>query len=130
MVQTAVQVLHVVHHAAVDAIQVVIAVPHRPPVLVALIAVVVVATQDAVEDVRVVAPLTVKEIVVQDAQAVVVLPAQEPVKKVARLLVLANVVALHVLVFVQTLVTEDSVMEVVLVLVSHPARAPAFIRAI
>lgn len=130
VVQTAVQAHHVVHHVAVDAIQVVIAVHHLPPVPVVLIAVVVDATADVVEDVRAVAPLAVKVVVVQDAQAVVALPALEPAKKVARLLVLVNVVALHVQVFVQTLVIEDSVMEVVLVLASHPARVPAFIRAI
>ena len=88
------------------------------------------AIQDVVEDVRAVAPLTVKEVVVQDVQAVVVHHALEPAKKVARHLVQANVVALHVQAFVQTLVTEDSVMEVVLAHVSHPARVPAFIRAI
>lgn len=128
--QTAVQARHVVHHVAVDAIQVVIAVHHRPPVPVVLIAVVVDATLDVAEDVRAVAPLTAKEVVVLDAQAVVVLHVLELVKKVARLLVQVNVVALHVLVFVQTLVTEDSVMEVVQVLVSHPARVLAIIRAI
>lgn len=127
VVQTAVLAHHVVHHVAADAIQVVIAVHHLP---LALIAVVVDAIQDVVEDVRAVAPLTVKEVVVQDVQAVVVHHALEPAKKVARHLVQANVVALHVQAFVQTLVTEDSVMEVVLAHVSHPARVPAFIRAI
>ena len=130
VVQTAVQARHVVRHVAVDAIQVVIAVHPHPPVPVVLIAVIVDTTLDVAEDVRAVAPLTVKEVVVLDAQAVVVLHVLELVKKVARLLVQANVVALHVLVFVQTLVTEDSVMGAVLVLVSHPARVPAIIRAI
>ena len=130
MVQTAVQVHHVVHHVATDAIQVVIAVRHLPLVQVALIAVVAGATQDVVEDVQVVVPLIVKEVVVRDVRAVVVLHVLERVRKVARHLVQANVVALHVQAFVQTLVTEDSVMEVVLAHVSHPARVPAFIRAI
>lgn len=130
VVQTAVLAHHVVHHVAADAIQVVIAVRHLPLAPVALIAVVVDAIQDVVEDVRAVAPLTVKEVVVLDVQAVVVYHALEPAKKVARHLVQANVVALHVQAFVQTLVTEDSVMEVVLAHVSHPARVPAFIRAI
>ena len=126
MVQTAVQV----HHVATDAIQVVIAVRHLPLVQVALIAVVAGATQDVVEDVQVVVPLIVKEVVVRDVRAVVVLHVLERVRKVARHLVQANVVALHVQAFVQTLVTEDSVMEVVLAHVSHPARVLAFIRAI
>ena len=134
MVQTAVLarhvVLHVVLHVVVDAIQVVIVVHHRLHVPVVLIAVAVGATQDVVEDVRAVVPLTAKEVVVQDVQAVVVHHALEPVKKVARHLVQANVVALHVQAFVQTLVTEDSVMEVVLAHVSHPAKVPAIIRAI
>lgn len=130
MVQTAVQVHHVVHHVATDAIQVVIAVRHLPLVQVALIAVVAGATQDVVEDVQVVVPLIVKEVVVRDVRAVVVLHVLERVRKVARHLVQANVVALHVQAFVQTLVTEDSVMEVVLAHVSHPARVLAFIRAI
>lgn len=73
MVQTAVQVHHVVHHVATDAIQVVIAVRHLPLVQVALIAVVAGATQDVVEDVQVVVPLIVKEVVVRDVRAVVVL---------------------------------------------------------
>lgn len=126
VVQTAVQV----HHVATDAIQVVIAVRHLPLVQVALIAVVAGATQDVVEDVQVVVPLIVKEVVVRDVRAVVVLHVLERVRKVARHLVQANVVALHVQAFVQTLVTEDSVMEVVLAHVSHPARVLAFIRAI
>ena len=130
MVQTPVQVHHVVHHVATDAIQVVIAVRHLPLVQVALIAVVAGATQDVVEDVQVVVPLIVKEVVVRDVRAVVVLHVLERVRKVARHLVQANVVALHVQAFVQTLVTEDSVMEVVLAHVSHPARVLAFIRAI
>ena len=130
MVQTAVQVHHVVHHVATDAIQVVIAVRHLPLVQVALIAVVAGATQDVVEEVQVVVPLIVKEVVVRDVRAVVVLHVLERVRKVARHLVQANVVALHVQAFVQTLVTEDSVMEVVLAHVSHPARVLAFIRAI
>lgn len=130
VVQTAVQVHHVVHHVATDAIQVVIAVRHLPLVQVALIAVVAGATQDVVEDVQVVVPLIVKEVVVRDVRAVVVLHVLERVRKVARHLVQANVVALHVQAFVQTLVTEDSVMEVVLAHVSHPARVLAFIRAI
>ena len=128
--ENAVLAHHVVHHVAADAIQVVKAVRHLPLAPVALIAVVVDAIQDVVEDVRAVAPLTVKEVVVQDVQAVVVHHALEPAKKVARHLVQANVVALHVQAFVQTLVTEDSVMEVVLAHVNHPARVPAFIRAI
>lgn len=130
MVQTAVQVHHVVHHVATDAIQVVIAVRHLPLVQVALIAVVAGATQDVVEDVQVVVPLIVKDVVVRDVLAVVVLHVLERVRKVAKHLVQANAEVLHVLVFVQTLVTEDSVMGVVLVLVSHPARVPAIIRAI
>ena len=130
MVQTAVQVHHVVHHVATDAIQVVIAVRHLPLVRVALIAVVAGATQDVVEDVQVVVPLIVKDVVVRDVLAVVVLHVLERVRKVAKHLVQANAEVLHVLVFVQTLVTEDSVMGVVLVLVSHPARVPAIIRAI
>lgn len=130
MVQTAVQVHHVVHHVATDAIQVVIAVRHLPLVQVALIAVVAGATQDVVEDVQVVVPLIVKDVVVRDVLAVVFLHVLERVRKVAKHLVQANAEVLHVLVFVQTLVTEDSVMGVVLVLVSHPARVPAIIRAI
>lgn len=130
VVQTAVQVHHVVHHVATDAIQVVIAVRHLPLVQVALIAVVAGATQDVVEDVQVVVPLIVKDVVVRDVLAVVVLHVLERVRKVAKHLVQANAEVLHVLVFVQTLVTEDSVMGVVLVLVSHPARVPAIIRAI
>ena len=130
VVQTAVQARHVVLHVVVDAIQVVIVVHHRLHVPVVLIAVVVGATQDVVEDVRAVAPLTAKEVVEQDVQAVVVHHALEPVKKVAKHLVQANVVDLHVQAFVQILVTEDSVMEVVLAHVSHPARVPAIIRAI
>lgn len=130
VVQTAVQARHVVLHVVVDAIQVVIVVHHRLHVPVVLIAVVVGATQDVVEDVRAVAHLTAKEVVEQDVQAVVVHHALEPVKKVAKHLVQANVVDLHVQAFVQILVTEDSVMEVVLAHVSHPARVPAIIRAI
>lgn len=130
MVQTAVQARHVVLHVVVDAIQVVIVVHHRLHVPVVLIAVVVGATQDVVEDVRAVAPLTAKEVVEQDVQTVVVHHALEPVKKVAKHLVQANVVDLHVQAFVQILVTEDSVMKVVLAHVSHPARVPAIIRAI
>lgn len=130
VVQTAVLVHHAVHHVATDAIQVVIAVRHLPLVRVALIAVVVGAIQDVVEDVQAVVPLIVKEVVVRDVQAVVVHHALEPAKKVARHLVQANVVVLHVQVYVQTLVTEDFVMEVVLAHVSHPARVPAIIHAI
>ena len=121
---------HVVHHVAVDAIQVVIAVHHRPPVPVAQIVAVADATLDVVEDARAVVPLLAKEVVVQDAQVVVVLHAQDLVKKVVKHLVLANAEALHVQAFVRTLVTEDSVMEVVQGHVSQPARVPAFIRAI
>jgi hypothetical protein len=130
VVQPAVQARHVVLHVVVDAIQVVIVVHHRLHVPVVLMAVVVGATQDVVEDVRAVAPLTAKEVVEQDVQAVVVHHALEPVKKVAKHLVQATVVDLHVQAFVQILVTEDSVMEVVLAHVSHPAREPAIIRAI
>lgn len=130
MAQTAVQAHHVVLHAAADAIQVVIAVRHLPLAPVALIAVVVDAIQDVVEDVRAVAPLTVKKVVVQGVQAVVVHHALEPVKKVARHLVLVNVVDPHVQAFAQTLATEDSAMEVVLAHVSLLARVPAIIRAI
>lgn len=129
-VQTAVQAHHVVHHVVVGAIQVVIAARHLQLVPVALIAVVVGAIQDVVEDVRAVAPLTAKEVVVQDVQAVVVHHALEPVKKVARHLVLVNVVDPHVQAFAQTLVTGDSAMEVVLAHVSLLARVPAIIRAI
>lgn len=130
VVQTAVLAHHVVHHVAADAIQVVIAVRHLPLAPVALIAVVVDAIQDVVEDVRAVAPLTVKEVVVQDVQAVVVHHALEPAKKVAKHLVQANVEALHVLAFVQILVTEVSVMEVVQGHVSLRAKVPAFILVI
>mgnify|MGYP004426880917 CR=1 FL=1 len=128
--QTAVRARHVVRHVATDAIQVAIAVRHLPLVRDALMAVVVGAIQNVVEDVLVVVPLIVKEVVVRDVRAVVVHHALEPAIKVARLLVQANVVALHVQACVQTLVTEDSAMVVVLAHVSHPAREPAFIRAI
>lgn len=131
MIQVAVHAqVHAIRHAALRVLQVVMVVLHLPLAPVALIVVVVDAIQDVVEDVRAVAPLTVKEVVVQDVQAVVVHHALEPAKKVARHLVQANVVALHVQAFVQTLVTEDSVMKVVLAHVSHPARVPAFIRVI
>ena len=130
VVQTAVLAHHAVHHAATDAIQVVIAVRHLPLVRVALTAVVVGAIQDVVEDVLGVAPLIVKGAVVRDVQAVVVHHVLEPAKKVVRHLVQANVVGLHVQACVQILVTEDSVMEVVLAHVSHPARVPAFILVI
>lgn len=86
VVQTAVLAHHVVHHVAADAIQVVIAVRHLPLAPVALIAVVVDAIQDVVEDVRAVAPLTVKEVVVLDVQAVVVHHALEPAKKLQDIL--------------------------------------------
>lgn len=130
VVQTAVQVHHVVHHVATDAIQVVIAVRHLPLVQVALIAVVAGATQDVVEDVQVVVPLIVKEVVVRDVRAVVVLHVLERVRKVAKHLVQANAEALHVLAFVQILVTEVSVMEVVQGHVSLRAKVPAFILVI
>lgn len=130
MVQTAVQVHHVVHHVATDAIQVVIAVHHLPLVQVALIAVVAGATQDVVEDVQVVVPLIVREVVVRDVQVVVVHHVLEPAKKVVRHLVQANVVGLHVQACVQILVTEVSVMEVVLGHVSLRAKVPAFILVI
>lgn len=128
--QTAVRARHVVRHVATDAIQVAIAVRHLPLVRDALMAVVVGAIQNVVEDVLVVVPLIVKEVVVRDVRAVVVHHALEPAIKVARLLVQANVVALHVQACVQTLVTEDSAMVVVLAHVSHPAREPAFFHAI
>lgn len=130
MVQTAVQVHHVVHHVATDAIQVVIAVHHLPLVQVAPIAVVAGATQDVVEDVQVVVPLIVREVVVRDVQVVVVHHVLEPAKKVVRHLVQANVVGLHVQACVQILVTEVSVMEVVLGHVSLRAKVPAFILVI
>lgn len=130
VVQTAVQVHHVVHHVATDAIQVVIAVHHLPLVQVALIAVVAGATQDVVEDVQVVVPLIVREVVVRDVQVVVVHHVLEPAKKVVRHLVQANVVGLHVQACVQILVTEVSVMEVVLGHVSLRAKVPAFILVI
>ena len=132
--QTAVRARHVVRHVATDAIQVAIAVRHLPLVRDALMAVVVGAIQGAiqnvVEDVLVVVPLIVKEVVVRNVRAVVVHHALEPAIKVARLLVQVNVVALHVQACVQTLVTEDSAMVVVLAHVSHPAREPAFFHAI
>lgn len=130
VVQTAVLAHHVVHHVAADAIQVVIAVRHLPLAPVALIAVVVDAIQDVVEDVRAVAPLTVKEVVVQDVQAVVVHHALEPAKKVVKHLVQANAEVLHVLAFVQILVIEVSAMEVVLGHASLRAKVPAFILVI
>lgn len=138
VVQTAVQVHHVVHHVATDAIQVVKAVRHLPLVRVALIAVVAGAiqdvvedaTQDVVEDVQVVVPLIVKEVVVRDVRAVVVLHVLERVRKVAKHLVQANAEVLHVLAFVQILVTEVSVMEVVQGHVSLRAKVPAFILVI
>ena len=130
VVQSAVLAHHVVHHVATDAIQVVIAVRHLPLVQVALIAVVAGATQDVVEDVQVVVPLIVKEVVVRDVRAVVVLHVLERVRKVAKHLVQANAEVLHVLAFVQILVIGDSVMVVVLVHVNHLVRILVIIRAI
>lgn len=134
VVQTVALARHVAHHVAVDAIQVVIVVQHRPPVPVALVVAVVDVTMDVVANVMAAVMaavlLIVKVVVVQGVQTVVVLHVLERVKKVAIQLVLANAEALHVLAFVQVLVTEASVMEVVLDHASHRAEVPAFILVI
>ena len=130
VVQTVAQARHVAHHVAVDAIQVVIVVQHRLPVPIALIVAVVDVILDVVEDVMAVVLLIVKVVVVQDAQAVVAHHVLERVKKVAKHLVLANAEDLHVLAFVQILVTEVSVMIVVQGHANLRAKEPAFILVI
>lgn len=130
MAQTVVLARHVAHHVAVDAIQVVIVVQHRPPVPIALIVAVVDVTLDVVADVMAVVLLIVKVVVVLDVQAGVVLHVLERVRKVAKHLVQANAEVLHVLAFVQILVIEVSAMEVVQGHASLRAKVPAFILVI